>query len=367
MRWVACELHTHTVHSDGRMTVADLARAAKGNGLECIALTDHNTISGQRDIPLVERETGIRIVPGMEWTTFWGHMVAMGVSTYVEWRNLSRLDILKGIDAIHAAGGLAGVAHPFRPGSPFCTGCHWDYQMPDWSRADYLEVWSGTEPPNHWVNRRAFELWTGFLNSGIRLTAVSGRDWHSPDRKALAAITWLAVDSRFESDPTRAVMDAISSGRAASSLGPRLDLVAGWNGAKPTSFEVPGFAPTSSAPNGSAPTSFEELGVRPSIGIGGTLSREKAGKSLDISVTLESGVRVGLWEDTVSVHEIVVVGNAGELARFPATASAPSFSATVSADNLAWIRAEAHGSLRGEDAMLAFTNPIYIVDGKEGG
>ena len=44
-RWLAGDLHTHTVHSDGVMTVPELARFAAGRGLDFLAVTDHNTVS----------------------------------------------------------------------------------------------------------------------------------------------------------------------------------------------------------------------------------------------------------------------------------------------------------------------------------
>ena len=44
-RWLAGDLHTHTVHSDGAQTVAELSRFAAGLGLDFVAVTDHNTVS----------------------------------------------------------------------------------------------------------------------------------------------------------------------------------------------------------------------------------------------------------------------------------------------------------------------------------
>src|ERR1700690_901255 len=44
-RWLAGDLHAHTVHSDGSATVPELAAMAAGKGLDFLAVTDHNTIS----------------------------------------------------------------------------------------------------------------------------------------------------------------------------------------------------------------------------------------------------------------------------------------------------------------------------------
>ena len=50
-QWRAGDLHTHTVHSDGALTVGELARFAAESGLEFIAVTDHNTVSHHRELP----------------------------------------------------------------------------------------------------------------------------------------------------------------------------------------------------------------------------------------------------------------------------------------------------------------------------
>ncbi|MGH2735827.1 MAG: PHP domain-containing protein, partial [Actinomycetota bacterium] len=44
-RWLRGDLHAHTHHSDGRMSVAELAASARANGLDFLAITDHNTVS----------------------------------------------------------------------------------------------------------------------------------------------------------------------------------------------------------------------------------------------------------------------------------------------------------------------------------
>ncbi len=176
MRWLACELHTHTLHSDGSQTLEELANGAVRLGFNAIALTDHNTMSGLVGREEIERQTGLIILPGMEWTTFYGHMVTVGLHTYADWRQAGRGGIDEGLAEVHRLGGLAGLAHPFRIGSPACTGCFWEYEVKDWNAVDYIEVWSGTLPSIQTDNRRAFELWTDKLNEGYRIAATSGRD-----------------------------------------------------------------------------------------------------------------------------------------------------------------------------------------------
>ena len=44
-----CDLHTHSVYSDGTLTPFELMDRAIGAGLSALAMTDHNTVAGLPD------------------------------------------------------------------------------------------------------------------------------------------------------------------------------------------------------------------------------------------------------------------------------------------------------------------------------
>lgn len=60
-----CDLHTHTVHSDGSFTPTELVRAAKDKNL-IIALTDHNTVSGLSEFSREADRLQAEVVCGTE-------------------------------------------------------------------------------------------------------------------------------------------------------------------------------------------------------------------------------------------------------------------------------------------------------------
>ena len=63
-----CDLHTHSLFSDGTYTPRELVTEAKRLGL-IIALTDHNTAAGLPEFTDAARELGVTAVPGVEFST----------------------------------------------------------------------------------------------------------------------------------------------------------------------------------------------------------------------------------------------------------------------------------------------------------
>lgn len=60
------DLHTHSIASDGKYSPAELMRHAKAMGVEVIALTDHDTLSGLEEASEEAARVGIEFIPGVE-------------------------------------------------------------------------------------------------------------------------------------------------------------------------------------------------------------------------------------------------------------------------------------------------------------
>ena len=71
----ACDLHMHSMCSDGSESAAQLIERAMRNGLKTISLTDHDNFKGVREIKIIEsklRQLGVKtpvIIPGIEVST----------------------------------------------------------------------------------------------------------------------------------------------------------------------------------------------------------------------------------------------------------------------------------------------------------
>lgn len=63
-----CDLHTHSVFSDGTDTPAQLLARAEEKGLCAIALTDHNTVSGLPAFLEAAQHSPVRAIPGSEFS-----------------------------------------------------------------------------------------------------------------------------------------------------------------------------------------------------------------------------------------------------------------------------------------------------------
>ena len=62
----AVDLHTHSTASDGQYSPATLVRLAKEQGIENLALTDHDTLDGLDEAVAAGEEAGVQVLRGIE-------------------------------------------------------------------------------------------------------------------------------------------------------------------------------------------------------------------------------------------------------------------------------------------------------------
>jgi len=91
------DLHSHSTASDGTLSPAALVRRARAQGVDVLALTDHDVTDGLDEARAAAAETGLRLIDGVEISVTWH-----GVTIHIVGLN---------IDPAHAGlqAGLAGL------------------------------------------------------------------------------------------------------------------------------------------------------------------------------------------------------------------------------------------------------------------
>ncbi|OIQ96261.1 error-prone DNA polymerase [mine drainage metagenome] len=78
------DLHCHSTYSDGLLAPAEVVRRAHANGVELLALTDHDELGGLSEARGAAEELGLRFVDGVEISVSWHddttvHVVALAI------------------------------------------------------------------------------------------------------------------------------------------------------------------------------------------------------------------------------------------------------------------------------------------------
>lgn len=314
MSYLPCELHCHTLHSDGDFTVRELQEAAKKNHLSLIALTDHNTMSGWEELD----DSVVPAIKGIEWTTYFGHMLVLGAGEFIDWRDAVPDNIDEKIKQIKACGGLVGVAHPYQMGSPICTGGRWEFCVRNWSNVDYIEIWHEDMNKISSENVKSVELWTSLLDKGYRLAASYGRDWHRPEKQGHYGCTYIDIDGAVNA---QSALRGIRMGKTIVSTGAKFF------------FRVHRHGNT--------------------FTIGDTVKR--GNYTFSFFTDLHSREK-DAGEESVIYKTIKVVSNGGKVVL---ETRYNEKHVMLKMEKAHWYRAELWGTVDGESVPLAITSPIY--------
>jgi predicted metal-dependent phosphoesterase TrpH len=165
---------------------------ARYRGLDVIAMTPHNQIwAGKMGRWCSDLLRGPMVLPGEEVTTSSYHLIAVGITSFVESGELSSV-----IDAVHAQGGVAIAAHPYEDVWP-------SYDANALEKLDGAEV---VRPEAQNDERMAAQLRTFFGRAP--LTAIGSTDYHGLGPLGYSR-TYVFARERTE----RAVLDALREGR----------------------------------------------------------------------------------------------------------------------------------------------------------
>jgi hypothetical protein len=211
------DLHTHTLASDGVLSVEELARHARRHGLDFLAITDHNQMVAANELP---RLPGITLIPGFEWTHYQGHANFLGVDKPYDgpFYTNTQAEMQSRFDTAHARGALITINHPFDEGLGFMFNL-------DTLPFDCIEVWNG---PMRGSNLQAVGFWHNLLVEGKKIPIYGGSDYHRDQPFLILGgpTTCVYAQSAGPSD----ILSALKQGHAYITFapdGPTLEMTAG--------------------------------------------------------------------------------------------------------------------------------------------
>ncbi len=166
-RWLIGDLHTHTLASDGSKTILELCQHAQSQGLDFLAVTDHNQFVKTASLPQLP---GFTVIPGVEWTHYRGHSNFLGLEQpYDEpFFTNDEAEVSKRFQDAHARGALIVLNHTHDYDLPFSFST-------DALPYDCIEIWNG---PMRLSNLRAVAAWQARLVEGEKAVMVCGSDYH---------------------------------------------------------------------------------------------------------------------------------------------------------------------------------------------
>jgi hypothetical protein len=224
--WYRGDLHCHTWHSDGAGAPAEVAARARANGLDFLAVTDHNSSAAWADL-LSIADPGLALIAGVEVTTFHGHFNAWGITDFVDFRVTAPAEMAAALAFARERGALTSCGHP----KPF--GPNWDFT--EAANYDCVEIWNG---PWTGLNEVSLHFWLEQLAAGRRIPAVGGSDYHRPGETAGGSQRDLGTPTNWVYAPNPlepgAILQAVRAGRLSISDrpdGPFLALSGGQDGA----------------------------------------------------------------------------------------------------------------------------------------
>ena len=236
--WYRGELHVHTVHSDGTHPPAQLAEWAKADGLDFLAITDHNRVDAfQQPYP----PSDFLLIPGMEVTLQNGHFNVYGLQGRYDWLE----NVCIGMFTIKLSGkyetttklmrrtaslGLINsMNHPMR--TPF----NWRDGETELQYIHCLEIWNKPDAPDtNGSNSQAIALWTEWLKAGYRATAIGGSDHHTlkpfpGQKRSTERLGWPRNYVYAENLSGAAILAGLCAHRVYVSMGPEVSFQAQFN------------------------------------------------------------------------------------------------------------------------------------------
>jgi hypothetical protein len=179
---VVFDHHSHTIYSDGTLTVRQNIEWHKIMGYNALAITDHNNMRHRDDLLEIKEEyaqKGIILFSGFEWTTIRIHLNFLGISKWDERVPYKPKDekIIEEIENVHAQGGIVVCNHiPWSIIEAKYKNHPTQEKLLEWG-IDYIEIVNDDCLPENVFDQESYDF---CLNNKGNIGMLTGTDMHDP-------------------------------------------------------------------------------------------------------------------------------------------------------------------------------------------
>ena len=202
---VVFDQHSHTIFSDGALTIKQNVEWHIAMGYNALAITDHNNMHHLEKIDKVRdeyAEKGFLILSGIEITTNRIHLNLLGVSnweTKISYKTTDDL-ITEAINKAHDQEGIVVCNHIPWSLYEFKMKTHPSREtLLDWG-IDYIEIINDDSKPENVYDHESYDF---CIKHNNKIGMITGTDMHTPDGLASGGVHgWTLMNIKEFSEET---------------------------------------------------------------------------------------------------------------------------------------------------------------------
>ncbi|SRR6266498_1165484 len=196
------DLHTHTIYSyDGTATVPAVLDRARKIGLNVIAITDHDEITGSLKALELAPRYGIEVIPGIEITTAEGDLLAYNIFQKVD----PGLPLIETVLKVGELGGFCLAPHPMAGGLGMKSLSAYSIKKA-LRNPDVAQVLIGIETYNATAIDKMSNHYAHILGEHLGIAKLGNSDAHVSQAIGLGA-------TEFEGHTAKDLLNAIHKGK----------------------------------------------------------------------------------------------------------------------------------------------------------
>lgn len=195
------DLHIHSIYSyDGTASVPAVLKRAKQIGLDVIAITDHDEITGSLKALELAPKYGVEVIPAIEITTAEGDLLAFNVTEKIQ----RDLPLIETILKVGELGGFCIAPHPMAGGLGMKSLSAYSI-LRALRNADAAQTLIGIETYNATTLDKMSNHYAHILANRLSLAHTASSDAHIVEAIGLGA-------TEFDGHTTQDLINALQEG-----------------------------------------------------------------------------------------------------------------------------------------------------------